>query len=402
MKILHTADLHLGKKLNRASRLDEQCELIKELAELADAEDIDAILVAGDIFDASVPPADAERVFYRSMRTLTKNGRTVIALAGNHDDERRLCAAKPLADQLGIVLAGELDYSGFSADAFTETAPPASIFALADAADYLQKQRIRVVGHFGGVSVIKGDECCDIALVPYPSESRLAKWLEQDYSVPYVERVRLAIDKACEFFGENSYKILCTHLFLSKSVDADALGGLMALPVDVLPECADYVALGHVHKHYRVCKTPHAEYSGSPMQYAYDESRNKSVNIIDTVKRTVTQAVLTSGKKLYEADADSFEDCMAKLNAHAGEYVKLKYGGDPLSKDEAAKIRAHAAFNDLVVVATRDGRSNTERRAHLSDDELFELYYKHLRNKAPSAELKAAFAELLEGKNEAD
>ncbi len=69
MKILHTADLHLGKKLNKASRLDEQCAVIKELAELADVEDIDVILIAGDVFDASVPPAEAERVFYRSILT---------------------------------------------------------------------------------------------------------------------------------------------------------------------------------------------------------------------------------------------------------------------------------------------------------------------------------------------
>lgn len=402
MKILHTADLHLGKKLNKASRLDEQCELIRELNTLADAEDIDVILIAGDVFDASVPPADAERVFYRSMRTLTMNGRAVIALAGNHDDERRLCAAKPLADGLGIVLAGELDYSGYSDGAFAETAPPPSILALADAVDYMQKQRISLRGHYGGVRIEKGAEKCDIALVPYPSENRLSRWYEQDYSLPYAERVKLALEKACAFFGDDSYKILCTHLFLSKSADADALGGLAALPVDVLPTSPDYVALGHVHKHYKVCKSPAAEYCGSPLQYAYDEGRTKSVNIVDTAKRTVAQRVISSGKKLLEADAASFDECMSKLDAHAAEYVRIRYGGEPLGKDEAAAIRSHPAYNDLVVVSTQNNRAATVRRAHLSDGELFELYYKHIRDRQPSAELKAAFIELLEAKHEAD
>ncbi len=403
MKILHTADLHLGKKLNKASRLDEQTVLVKELSKLADVEDIDVILIAGDIFDASVPPSEAERVFYRGMLTLAERGRAVIALAGNHDDERRMCAAKPLADLQGIVLAGELDYSALGGETLSDPAPPPSLFALSDAADYLQKQRIKIFGRYGGVTIVKGDEKCDIALVPYPSESRLARWYEQDYAAEYHVRVKQTLEKACEFFEPDSYKILCTHLFLTKSEASDALGGLVALPLSVLPHSPDYVALGHVHKHLRICKAPLAEYSGSPLQYAYDESRNKSVNIIDTVKRTVTQTVLTSGKKLFEADASSADECIAKLDERSDEYVRIRYGGEPLGKDDVLRIRSHPAFNDLVVTATVGKDDAVERRAHLSDGEIFDMYYKYRRNSAPSAELKSAFVELMGVlENEAD
>ena len=203
MKILHTADLHLGKKLNKASRLDEQCAVIKELSELADTEDIDVILIAGDIFDTSVPTSDAERVFYRSMLTLAERGRAVVALAGNHDDERRLCAAKPLADLQGIVLAGELDYLALGAETLSDPTPPPSLYALADAADYLQKQRTKITGHFGGITVTKGEEKTNIALVPYPAESRLARWSKQDYNIPYAERVKQTLAAACAFFDGN-------------------------------------------------------------------------------------------------------------------------------------------------------------------------------------------------------
>lgn len=401
MKILHTADLHLGKKLNKASRLDEQCAVIKELSELADTEDIDVILIAGDIFDTSVPTSDAERVFYRSMLTLAERGRAVVALAGNHDDERRLCAAKPLADLQGIVLAGELDYSALGAETLSDPTPPPSLYALADAADYLQKQRTKITGHFGGITVTKGEEKTNIALVPYPAESRLARWSKQDYNIPYAERVKQTLAAACAFFDGN-YNILCTHLFLTKSDSADALGGLVALPTDVLPQSPDYVALGHVHKRLKISKTPYAEYSGSPVQYAYDEGRTKSVNIIDTQKRTVTPIVLRSAKCLTETDADNFDECMHKLDFYRGDYVRIKYGGEPLTRDETAQIKAHPAFNDLIVTATLRGEPTVERKAHLSDGEIFDMYYKHKYAKDPVPELKAAFTELMEElKNEA-
>ncbi len=393
MKILHTADLHLGKKLGKASRLDEQCELIREIADVADERDVDVILIAGDIFDASVPPSEAERVFYRGMLTLSERGRAVIALAGNHDDERRLCAAKPLADLQGIVLAGELDYTAIGGETFTQPVPPASLLEVAAAADYLQKQRVRIKGRFGGVTIEKDGEKTNIALVPYPSEARLARWYEQDYTVPYVDRVKDALARACGFF-DDGYNILCTHLFLTKS-EGETLGGLVALPVSVLPETADYIALGHVHKRYAVVKKPLAVYSGSPVQYAYDETRDKSVTIIDTAAKTVTPVPVKSGKKLTQADAQNFDECMQKLDFYSGDYVRLRYGGEPLGKDETLKIKSHPAFNDFVISSAPRAKLKTESRAHLSDGEIFDMYYKYRYGQAPSAELKAAFVELM-------
>lgn len=394
MKILHTADLHLGKKIVKASRLPEQCDVIREIAELCDERDVDVVLIAGDIFDSFVPPSEAERVFYRGMLTLAERGRAVIALAGNHDDERRLCAAKPLADLQGIVLAGELDYSALGGEALTEPVPPASLLEVASAADYLQKQRIRITGRFGGVTVTKGSEHVNIALVPFPAESRLSRWAEQNYDISYEDRVKNTLESACAFF-DDGYNILCTHLFLTKG-QSDSLGGLMALPVDILPKSADYVALGHVHKRYRVSKSPLAEYCGSPLQYAYDEVRGKSVNIVDTEKRSVETVPLNSGKKLTETDADNFDECMQKLDFYKDDYVRLKYGGDPLGREETAAIKAHPAFNDIVLTGTVRGEVVSVRRAHLSEGEVFDMYYRSRHGAEPSAELKATFIELME------
>ncbi len=395
MKILHTADLHLGKRLGRASRLDEQCDVIRELAAICDEQGVDVVLIAGDIFDASVPPSEAERVFYRGVLTLSERGRAVIALAGNHDDERRLCAAKPLADLQGIVLAGEPDFTALGSEMLDEAVPPASLLEVAAAADYLSKQRLKVYGHKGGVTVQKGNERVNIALVPYPSESRLSRWAEQDYNVPYADRVKRTLEEACAFFDDGAYNILCTHLFLTKT-DQDPLGGLVALPVSVLPSTPDYIALGHVHKRFTVCKKPFAVYCGSPLQYAYDESRNKSVTIVDTAARSVTDIVLGSGRRLTETEADNYEECMAKLDFYKDDYVRLRYGGEPLGKTETANIKSHPAYNDLVITSAPRASAATVRRAHLSDGEIFDMYYKARYGAAPAAELKAAFVEMME------
>ncbi|MCH5162020.1 MAG: exonuclease subunit SbcD [Clostridiales bacterium] len=394
MKILHTADLHLGKRLGKASRLDEQCDVIRELVRVCDEQSVDVVLIAGDIFDTVVPTSRAERVFYQGVTALASRGRAVIALAGNHDDDKRLSAASPLAESQGIVLAGELDYSALGSETLDEPVPPASLFEVAAAADFLKKQRIKIVGKKGGISVHKGDERVNVALVPYPSEARLKDWAEQDYSIDYEERVKNTIETACEIFEDGAYNILCTHLFLTKSA-AEPLGGLEALPVSVLPENADYVALGHVHKRYTVTKKPLAVYAGSPLQYAYDESRNKSVTIIDTAARTVTEHLLKSGKKLTETDAYNFDDCMTKLEQYKDDYVRIRYGGEPLGKSDYAQIKEHPAFNDFVITAVRHESEKTERRAHLTDDEIFEQYYLKRYGVKPKSDVKAAFTALM-------
>ena len=83
--------------------------------------------------------------------------------------------------------------------------------------------------------------------------------------------------------------------------------------------------------------------------------------------------------------------------------MRIRYGGEPLGKDDALRIKSHPAFNDLVVTATAGADNAVERRAHLTDGEIFDLYYKYRRNDAPSVELKSAFIQLMgELKNEAD
>ena len=107
MKILHTADWHLGKRLGRFSRLEEQEQVLNEICDIADQEAVNVILLAGDCFDTLNPPIDATELFYRTLKRLSANGnRLVVAIAGNHDSPDRLEAPHPLAKECGILFSG--------------------------------------------------------------------------------------------------------------------------------------------------------------------------------------------------------------------------------------------------------------------------------------------------------
>lgn len=103
MRILHTADWHLGKKLDYYSRMAEQKEVMEEICQVADRENVDLVIVAGDLYDTFNPPVEATELLYGTLKRLSKDGkRPVIALAGNHDSPDRIDSVDPLARECGI------------------------------------------------------------------------------------------------------------------------------------------------------------------------------------------------------------------------------------------------------------------------------------------------------------
>ena len=107
MKILHTADWHLGKNLEGQSRMDEQEEFLNDFVKIVEQNNIDLIMIAGDVYDNSNPPARAEKMFYDTLKRLSGNReRLTLVISGNHDNPDRLVAAGPLAREHGIIMVG--------------------------------------------------------------------------------------------------------------------------------------------------------------------------------------------------------------------------------------------------------------------------------------------------------
>ena len=201
MKILHTADWHLGKRLDSFSRHDEQVEVLNEICELAERENADAVIIAGDLYDSFNPPTDAIELFYKTLKRLANNGRrAVIAIAGNHDSPERIEAPDPLARECGIIFAG------FPNSIITPFALPNGIEVLQSEAGFIE------------LKLPDAAFPLRLLLTPYANEFRLKTFLgvedaEARLGEVLAQRWKELADKYCDDKGVN---MLVTHLFMMK------------------------------------------------------------------------------------------------------------------------------------------------------------------------------------------
>ncbi|CAG9622983.1 exonuclease subunit SbcD [Sutcliffiella rhizosphaerae] len=278
MRILHTADWHLGKTLEGRSRIGEQADFLEELVQIVEEEKVDVILMAGDVYDTVNPPAQAEVLFYESLQKLSNNGKRPIAvIAGNHDNPERLTASRPLANSQKISLLGY---------------PTMSIQT---------------------IHVPTTDEILQLASLPYPSESRLNEILSEQFDEKllrdhYDTRIREFFHKLCTQFTDKTVNMAMSHLFVAGGNSSDSerpieVGGAYTVVAESLPPQAQYVALGHLHRPQTIkrAKTA-ARYSGSPLAYSFSEAGyTKSVTIVDATpgsEATIKEVYLSSGKPL--------------------------------------------------------------------------------------------------------
>lgn len=260
MRFIHTSDWHLGKTLEGNSRLREQEMFLTDFINTVEENDIDMVIIAGDIYDTSNPPAAAEKLFYKTVCKLADNGkRCIVIISGNHDNPERLSAITPLAEEMGILVFGyplsktnEAKYSGFE---ITEALEGCTKF------DF------------------KGEKVTLLTL-PYPSEKRLNEVIkgetEREKQMSYSQKVGDIFRKLEENFEEDSVNIAVSHLFVigGESTESERpieLGGSLLVQKKDLPQNSQYTALGHLHKPQKASERLNAYYSGSPLQYSKSE-----------------------------------------------------------------------------------------------------------------------------------
>lgn len=259
MKILHTGDWHLGKNLEGQSRMDEQEKFLHDFVNIVEANNIDLVIIAGDVYDTSNPPARAEKMFYDTLKKISSDGkRLTLVIAGNHDNPERLIAAGPLARDHGIIMVGT----------------PKTVVQTGDYGNH----KIVKSGE-GFVELEINGENAVVLTIPYPSEKRLNEVLygemddDEARLKSYSDRIHTLFDNLKENYREDTINLVASHLFAMGSEEGGSersiqLGGSYIVNGSCFPKEAQYIALGHVHKPQIVPGTEkRARYSGSPIHY---------------------------------------------------------------------------------------------------------------------------------------
>ncbi len=381
MKILHTSDWHIGKKLIIKDRLDEQREVLDEIIKIVEDNGVELILVAGDIYDTFMPQAEAENLFFQTVKRLAGKDRAVLIVSGNHDDGVRLSACAPLGEELGVYVVGN----------HTGALPINGVRA------------VRPVQSGEGYAVFenKKGEKVYINLLPYPNEARLK---EEKTEETYEEKIKRWISRGQEVYAGDMPEILLSHLFVAggKSSEGERdidLGGARVVELDWLPDC-DYIALGHLHKKQHFTKK-NVWYSGSILQYSFDEAgTDKRVILLETDERkllTTQEIFLTKGKRLLRLQADGVEEGLRLLAENPEALVELTLRlNAPLTSDETRALSAHKCLRLLVpVVQTSSVGGFAVSKKDLSSEQLFDEYYRSSYGTLPQKELKTLFLEVM-------
>ena len=335
MKILHTADWHLGKRLDRFSRLEEQVLVMNEIVEIADAQKVDMVLIAGDLFDNFNPSVEATELFYKTLKRLSLNGkRPVVAISGNHDSPNLIDAPDPLARECGIILIGhpKAEVNPFELEGFKIT---------------------QSVAGFIEIQLKTQDFPVRILHTPYANEIRLKEYFgenrEEELNHILAENWKNIAEKHCNEEGVN---LLMAHLYMNKKgaplLDEPEgekpikIGNADLIYSDSIPPQIQYTALGHLHgfRNIGTAEKP-VVYSSSPLCYSFSEAgQTKYVSIIEaqpTQNVSFEKIPLQNGKQLVRKTFNNFDSAIQWLTENQNTLVELTLESETFLKAEERK-----------------------------------------------------------------
>lgn len=380
MKILHTSDWHIGKKLMGRERYDEYRAVLNEIGSICGREKVELALVAGDVYDTYTPSAEAEQIFYDGVKQIAKHC-AVMIISGNHDDYVRLTAASSFARESGVYIVGN-DLKKL---------------------DGGESDSVKIVGGDSGYVIFANDrgEEVYINLLPYPNEARFKEGKSDE---GFNDKMSRWIAYGERGKSKKIPSVFLSHIFVAGGLTCDGereidLGGARIVPAAMLPDC-DYCALGHLHRRQKIGENVY--YSGAVMQFSFDEAgREKSVNVFDIDGggvRNFKQIALKSPKNLIRLQANCAADGVKLLNANAQRYVELTLNlSAPLTPAESSALHGCENLVSLKanVARVQDDESKISNKEK-SSSQLFTEFYKLKYDNAPSEELLALFLSLTE------
>lgn len=307
MKILHTSDWHLGQNFYNKSRKNEHERFLQWLLEQVTEHDIDAIIVAGDIFDTSTPPSYAREMYNKFVVDSNKIGCQLVLLGGNHDSVSVLKETQQLLKHMGTDVIPNTN-EDHATQVVELKGKSGNVEALVCAIPFIRPRDV-LTSQAG----VKGVE----------RQKQLGDAIKQHYQSVY----DAAVAKRNTFENRDTMPIIATgHLTAmgvkqSDSVRDIYVGNLDGFAADGFPN-ADYIALGHIHRPQVVAKREHIRYCGSPIPLSFDELKSKKqVCVVEFVQgeRTISQLAVPIFQPLAEIKGD-----LSEIEAQLNQYIDME------------------------------------------------------------------------------
>lgn len=364
MKLFHLSDLHLGKRLCEVSLLEDQEYILKRILELVEEERPDAVLIAGDVYDKSVPSQEAVTLFDWFLTALSQRNVPVLAISGNHDSPERMAFGSHLMASAGVYVAPV--WNG-------------------------EVEPVTLRDEWGEV---------DFFLLPFLKPAHVRNCYEEEVG-SYTDAMRLALSGLKRTAGRRS--VLVTHQFVTGATRSESeeisVGGSDNVDASVF-ESFDYVALGHIHSPQN-CGSEKIRYSGTPLKYSFSEAKDeKSVTVVELSEGDVSVRTLPLEPMREMVHLrGTYEELMRKSfyegTTYQKDYVYITLTDEEDVVDAVGKLRV--IYRYLMKLEYDNKRTRSNARVEGDADvesktplELFADFYE-MQNNQPMNEVQKSF-----------
>ena len=362
MKFMHLSDLHLGKKVNGYSMIEDQKYIINNILEIIDNENIESVIIAGDVYDKSVPPVDAVELFNDFLEELENRNLYVFVISGNHDSPERIAFGNSFMRKSKIFFSPV--YNG-------------------------EINEIELNDEYGKIN---------IWLLPFIKPLNVRKVYEDKVINTYNDAVKTVIDNLK--IDTNERNIMITHQFVTGAERTDSeeisVGGSDNIDVSNFDKF-DYTALGHIHRPQN-CKSERVRYSGTPLKYSFSEAKDKkSATIIDIKEKNNINIKTVPFKPLRDMVEikGKYNDIMRldfyKDTSYREDYIHIILTDEEDIPDVITKLKA--VYHNIMKVDYDNIRTRTsnqikeiENIESFSPFELFSDFYKQQNNQSMNEE----------------
>ena len=368
MKFIHLSDLHIGKRVNGFSMLEDQKYILDQILMIAEEEMPDGVLIAGDIYDKPVPPAEAVQVFDAFLTGLADRNLPVFVISGNHDSPERLAFGGQLMKDRRVYMAPGYD-------------------------GYLEP--VQLEDRYGSLRVY---------MLPFIKPAVVRRCCPEEGIETFEDAVRWALEHMAEHKkGEDGRNILIAHQFVTGASCCDSeelsIGGLDQVSAELF-DSFDYVAMGHIHGPQKVGRDT-LRYSGTPLKYSFSEvNHRKSVTVVELLEKgnvTVNTRPLRPLHDMRELRG-SYEELTSRdfyQGTAVDDYLHITLTDEEDILDAIGKLRSiypNVMKLDYDNKRTREGRvveaaANADKPPIVLMEELYQL-----QNNQPMTEQQADFA----------